>query len=248
MLTGHKHALLQFSGGKDSTALLHMARPWLDRIEVVTVDHGANFPHVQAHIDATLQELGVTATVLHSDSAAWVRANGLPADIVPVESAEAAPFMGESGPRLVNYLTCCFSNIMQPMHDYVCSSGHTLVLRGSKRADSRVGVPSGFVEGGVEYRSPLWDWSDAEVFAYLDGQGVALPEQYAAGVNDGLDCWFCPAHLKHHGGEKLRYLKTSHPDLWPVISTNVRTVADAARREVYRLNPVWDLANLENGE
>lgn len=247
MLTGHKRALLQFSGGKDSTALIHMARPWLDRIEVVIVDHGANFPHVQAHIDATLAALGVTATVLRSDSAAWTGANGLPADVVPVESAEAAPFMEGQGPRLVNYLSCCFENIMRPMHEYVEASGHTLVLRGSKRADSRVGVPSGFVANGIEYRSPLWDWSDAEVFSYLDGEGIPLPEQYAAGVNDGLDCWFCPAHLKHHGGAKLRYLRTAYPDLWPTISNNVRTVAKAARREVQRLNPVWDLTNLEDG-
>lgn len=248
MLTGHARALLQFSGGKDSTALLHMARPWLDRIEVVTVNAGANFPHVQAHIDATLAALGVTATVLWSDSATWVQSNGLPADLVPVESAEAAPFMDNEGPRLVNYLSCCFANIMRPMHDYVRASGHTLVLRGSKRDDSRVGVPSGFVEEGVEYRSPLWEWSDAEVFSYLDGAGVALPSQYAAGVNDGLDCWFCPAHLKHHGAEKLRYLKANYPDLWPVISHNVRTVADAARHEMSRLVPAWDLANLEDGE
>lgn len=247
MLTGHDRAILQFSGGKDSTALIHMARPWLDRIEVVHVDAGANFPHMTAHVHDTCERLGVRLTVLRSDSASWSNANGLPADVVPVESAEAAPFVAGDAPRLVNYMACCFENLMRPMHEYVEASGHTLILRGSKQADSRVGVPSGFTFNGIEYRSPLWDWSDAEVFAYLDGEGVSLPDQYASGVNDGLDCWFCPAHLKHHGEAKLRYLRTAYPDLWPVISNNVRTVADAARREVSRLNPVWDLANLEDG-
>lgn len=245
MLTGHSRAILQFSGGKDSTALLYQARPWLDRIEVVHVDTGAEFPHMAAHVRETCDRLGVKLTVLRSNSAEWVATHGLPADIVPVERAEVAPYIADTSPRLVNYMSCCFENLMRPMHEYVEASGHTLILRGSKKADTRVGVPSGFTFNGIEYRSPLWDWSDAEVFAYLDGEGVELPDQYAAGVNDGLDCWFCPAHLKHHGEEKLTYIKRNHPSLWPVVSANIRIVADAARREAAALSGAWRIAEGE---
>ena len=44
MLGSHKHAVLQFSGGKDSTALMYLARPWLDRITVIFGETGATFP------------------------------------------------------------------------------------------------------------------------------------------------------------------------------------------------------------
>lgn len=249
MLTGHGRAILQFSGGKDSTALIHMARPWLDQIEVVTVDTGADFPHVRDHIHATLDALGVKATFIRSDSMGWTKTHGMPADIIPVEASDVAPHMAGASPRLISYFTCCFENIMRPMHEYVTASGHSLVLRGSKKADARVGVPSGFTFNGIEYRSPLWDWSDGEVFTYLSGNGISIPDQYDHGVNDGLDCWFCPAHLHHSGAKKLEYLKTKYPDLWPDIAANVRTVASVAREEMARLSAVWDVvAEGENNE
>lgn len=243
MMAGHDRAVLQFSGGKDSTALLYMARPWLDRIDVVHVDTGSMFPHMADHVRATADRLGVALTVLRSDSAAWTAAHGLPADIVPTESAEAAPYIAERRPRLVNYMACCHANLMAPMHDYVARSGVTLVLRGSKAADARVGVPDGHVEGGIGYRQPLWSWTDADVFAYLRRKRVDLPAQYAAGVNDGLDCWFCPAHLAHGGVEKLMYLRQAHPDLWPSIAANIRTVAESARRGVTALDAAWAIAD-----
>lgn len=241
MIEDHSKALLQFSGGKDSTALLYMARPWLDRIEVAIVDAGANFPHVQAHIERTCERLKVAPTIIRSDARAYVAANGLPADIVPVENFQAAPFMTDR-PRLVPYLACCFANLMAPMADYVRESGHTLVLRGSKQADARVGAPDGFMADGVEYRSPLWRWSDAEVFAYLDGLGVELPDQYAHGVNDGLDCWFCPAHMAHGGKQRLDYIRARHPDLWPEVRKNVQQVAGIVAAQFAIVQQAYEVA------
>ncbi len=39
------------------------------------------------------------------------------------------------------------------------------------------------------------EWTRAEVLAELERRGVELPEQYAEGVPDSLECGMCPAPI-----------------------------------------------------
>ena len=64
MLGSDETAVLQFSGGKDSTALLYLARPHLDRITVLFADTGAVYPHVVRFIHETCAKLGVRLEVV----------------------------------------------------------------------------------------------------------------------------------------------------------------------------------------
>jgi len=91
VLEGHDRAVLQFSGGKDSTALLWRARPWLDRITVLYGDPGDAFPHIRAFVEETCAKLGAGLQIVRPpmDVLAYHAVAGLPADIVPVE-ADAA--------------------------------------------------------------------------------------------------------------------------------------------------------------
>src|SRR5258705_1448544 len=85
----HERIALQFSGGKDSTALLYLARPWLDRITVIFAESGATFPHVVEHIKRTCSKLGARLEVIHppADGFAFTALHRLPADVVPVEAS-----------------------------------------------------------------------------------------------------------------------------------------------------------------
>src|SRR5262249_18785421 len=96
-------------------------------------------------------------------------------------------------------------------------------------------VGNGYKENGVTYDSPLWEWSDGDVYAYLKEQSVMLPDHYGA-INDSLDCWICSAHLAHHGDEKMRYIREHYPDLWPIVADRVSTVRSVLASELRRIH------------
>jgi 3'-phosphoadenosine 5'-phosphosulfate sulfotransferase (PAPS reductase)/FAD synthetase len=237
MLSAGEHAALQYSGGKDSTALLHLARPHLPRITVYFGDTGASFPHVKAHVVETCARLGARLVVVAPpmDIRQYHAEIGLPSDVVPVEaSLEMRDYLREKPPQLVqSYMRCCAAMLWMPMEKRIRADGHTIILRGSKVADARVGVAPGHVGDGVEYRSPLWEWSDDEVMAYLDREGASLPAHYSA-VPDSLDCHLCTAHLGHHGAAKLRWMREHTPELWPETRQRLQALRGALARDAAR--------------
>lgn len=217
LLAPDERAVLQFSGGKDSAALLLLARPVLGQITVLFADTGAAFPHVRRFVETLCARVGARLEIVRP--AEGIRAfharEGLPVDLVPVESAIP----------LQSYIACCSAMLWQPMDAAVKASGAGVVLRGAKAADARVGMRGAeFAADGIVYRQPLWDWSDADVLAFLAAEGVDLPEHYAAGVPDSLDCHLCTAHLAHGGAEKMRFMKARTPDLWAELAPRLAAV------------------------
>lgn len=240
MLADHKKAVLEFSGGKDSTALLHLARPFLDRVDVIFCDTGASFPHVVDFVMETCRAWNARLTIVRPvvDVKSYTEEFGLPSDIVPVDSSpEMRGFIHQRQP-LQSYFSCCRKMLWEPMHKFVIDSDATLVLRGAKKSDPRVGVPPGHFDGGIEYASPLWNWSDDKVHAYLKQEGVSLPAHYAS-VNDSLDCWLCSAHLAHHGKEKLAYLKEAYPAYWQETSERIARVRSEVMTHLSAVNSCY---------
>jgi 7-cyano-7-deazaguanine synthase in queuosine biosynthesis len=150
LLADNERAILEFSGGKDSTALLYLARPWLDRIVVYFADPGVTYPHVVEHVHRTCEALGAKLEVIKPPVTIeeWHEAEGLPSDIVPVEStAEMAWMMKDKAPqKLQPYTRCCAAMIWLPLQNAIKASGIKTVLRGSKACDARVGVADGYAD------------------------------------------------------------------------------------------------------
>jgi 3'-phosphoadenosine 5'-phosphosulfate sulfotransferase (PAPS reductase)/FAD synthetase len=240
MLGAHKKAVLQFSGGKDSLALLYLARPHLDNIEVHFGDTGELFPEIPEFVYRTCAKLGAKLVEVTPETNIHTYQDvfGLPSDIVPDWSTAAMAWLMRDKPkqRLQSSLTCCANMLWIPLDKAVKASGATLVLRGVKACDERRGVPPGYVDAaGVVYQFPLWKWSDADVVGYLEREGAAIPEHYQH-VNDGLDCWICTAHTRtDYAKDRLVYLRDHRPELWPEVVRRVnivRGVVDAEKRHV----------------
>ena len=134
---------LQFSGGKDSLALLmHMKAfwPFMDVLHVNTGDSPEPVEEIIEWASKTLPRF----TVIYSDSREFRRTHANP--------------NGES------WFNCCAANIYLPMAALVKHNGYRQILHGTKRCDPHIhGAFPGDIHDGVIYTFPLWDWSDRDV-------------------------------------------------------------------------------------
>ena len=74
----------------------------------------------------------------------------------------------------------------------------------------------------VSISMPLADWTDADVYSFLNAEGVELPEHYAT-VKDSLDCWICPANwTQKFAPEYAEYVGRKYPE----VSRSVRPTAE----------------------
>lgn len=237
-----KQIAIQFSGGKDSTALLHRCRDILDISAVYFGDTGAVYPHMVAFVRETCAELGAELRIVKPPMGIedYHQIAGLPADIVPVEAIhEMATLMREQPKQLLqSNLACCNTMLWAPMYQRMVDDGIKVVLRGAKQSDAKRGVPSGTVDQfGIRYENPLWDWDDAKVFAYLDHVGAKMAPHYAE-VNASFDCWLCTAYMTDAGArEKLAYTRKIYPELWPQLERRLVTVRETVEEAWAKVMP-----------
>lgn len=232
-----KSGAVQFSGGKDSTALLYFLGDRIKDLQVYFLNTGAMFPHVIDHVHKTCEVLKIDLKEISPPLGieAYIAVNGLPSDIVPNDALpEYNWLMSEAPKQLVQpYMRCCTNMISFPMDAAIRKDGHTLIIRGSKKSDRRVGVTSGHIAEGVTYESPLWNWTDGDVYGFLERWGVTLPKQYPA-VNDSLDCWLCTGHTAYEGANKLAFMKEAYPELHRQLLERMKVLADTVKFHIDR--------------
>ena len=228
--------VIQFSGGKDSIVCLHLFKDDPEAVALWT-DTGNSFPHIGKYVRDMCELYQVELMVAKPEIPVlqWQNENGLPADVVPWDATPAMAGISKNdfGARLVPYTDCCSANIWQPMHKAVIDSGIKHVVRGSKKADHRVGVEHGFTEDGVYYDSPLWDWTDADVFGYIEKHEIPLLDNYhMSDDSDSLDCWCCTAYLEKSGRSRAEYIEKTYPEFHDLQSGRIEAVKQTVRAAV----------------
>ncbi len=212
---------MQFSGGKDSLACVHLLREHWDEITLYHVDTGDLLPEIREivdHVEAMVPRFVRT----RSDSAGWMQANGLPSDLVPTTSTAMGLMIGASQQRIVDRFDCCLQNLWLPMHEPMAADGITLVIRGTKRADlTKLPAENGPSGWGYDLWLPLLDWSHADVFAYLREVGAPICRVYENHFN-APECATCPAWWSE---KRARYLKRHHPALYGAYRAKLERVS-----------------------
>jgi 3'-phosphoadenosine 5'-phosphosulfate sulfotransferase (PAPS reductase)/FAD synthetase len=212
---------LQFSGGKDSLALVHLLRPHWDRLTLYHVDTGDLLPEVREIVDS-VEAMVPSFIRIERDSRGWMERFGLPSDLVPTNCTPAGVMIGIGHRRIVDRFDCCASNIMAPMHERMVADGVKLVTRGTKRADfPRLPAPDGPTGMGYDLWQPLLEWSDADVFSYLREVGAPICRVYENGVQSP-ECATCPAWWSEG---RASYLAKHHPDLNAAYQAKLKLVA-----------------------
>lgn len=161
---------LQFSGGKDSLALLWYMEALWDFIDVIFVDTGDVYPSTLRRVERMAARVP-NFIKIDTDSVAYRAEHG--------------------NPDAKTWLECCVANVYQPMHEYVIKNGYRQVLRGTKAVDPHIHlVFPGDIIDGILFTFPLWGWTDLAVMQYL---GKRLPDEYRIGAVGMPDCKTCPA-------------------------------------------------------
>lgn len=233
----HHRAALQFSGGKDSLALVYLLRPFWERLTLYHVDTGDLLPEVKEIVNR-VEESVPDFRRINVSADQWSSVYGLPSDLVPSSNSPVGVEIGASTQRIVGRWDCCAANIMQPMHHRMRQDGVTLAIRGTKRADfARLPASSGDISLGYEVWLPIQEWSHEEVFDYLRSVGAPICRVYEHKVN-APECATCPAWWSEGRAE---YLRKYHPDLL----ASYRVKLDRVSREV---TPHWHALQKEMEE
>lgn len=231
----HFDCIVQFSGGKDSLAALHIARSKWNRLICFYGDTGGFYPHMVKFVWETCKKLAVPLYVCKPNISLYRyhESVGYPSDIVPVErSVDMKPYNNHSGISLQSPLRCCSMMQWMPLDKAVRASGIKHVVRGSKKSDQHVGMGDGYVDrDGITYHCPVWDWSDAAVFDYLKQLEVEIAPHYEE-VNNSFDCILCTAFLRSDGAKgRLEYTKKHYPEYMPELKRRVNLVRSVIREE-----------------
>lgn len=238
LMDQHDVVVLQFSGGKDSTACLHLLKPWWDKVHVVWVNPGAPYPEMLEQMEFMRGLVPHFHEVL-GNQPAWVEQFGYPVDVAPLWHSNWGQSMrAEPTTRFHPFVDCCHTNLWAPLAQAVTDLGATLVVRGQKIGDPMVSkYPDGYTENGVTYAFPIHDWDDARVFAFLDAEGAYVPRQYAEGADSSFDCWNCCAYGSHNAA-RFTHMKRHHPVMWARMAPVLADLRDALRKDTEWLDNI----------
>lgn len=235
----HSSAVLSFSGGKDSAALLHSCRDWADRIKVIHVSMGNPFPHVRKYVEDITRLYGYALELVESPTPEGT----VPTDMLPVWSTDFGAWLLRGQPnepqvRLISAIDCCRQTLWEPMQAAINASGATLVLRGSKGTDEHVGLGPSVEHEGVEYLSPLWEMTDTDVFHYLEQNVVPLPHQYQVGCVHSLDCIDCTGWFTNQSElDRVEYTRQYYPEQYRALQARMQLALGEIERRSEELAP-----------
>jgi cysteine desulfurase/selenocysteine lyase len=180
-------ANVSFSGGKDSTAVLHLARK-AGVTKAFFIDTGIEFPE--------------TIDFVQSEGVEIIRKGG--------DFWQAAE---KAGPPGKDNRWCCKLLKLHPLKIYLAGVGPCLTVQGNRWYESwnRAGLdetsqnPANPLQLNI---SPIRNWRALEVFLYLWWQKIAINPLYDRGL-ERIGCYLCPAMLESEY-EEFRKLR---PDL-----------------------------------
>lgn len=215
---------MQFSGGKDSTAmLLMMLEREMPVDEIIFCDTGKEFPDMYKHIQKVEQYIGRPITRLKADKSfdyyfsEHVKTNG-----------KNKGSIGYGWPRM--WARWCTGNMKINVTKKYLSKVREYTLYIGIAADEpkrHINIPSNTLH-------PLYDWGITEV--------EALQYCYSKGFDwNGLyqrfrrvSCWCCPLQRIN----ELRTLRKYYPELW-----NELLVMDSKVK--YKFKPTYSVTDLE---
>lgn len=241
VMASHTKIAVQFSGGRDSLALLLAMRPYWDRVIVYYTNSGDAYPETQGLVHAV--KAAVPHFVQIEGRVKQVHEQmGWPSDVMqPGAGYSFAKSDIDGYVPLIDRHNCCFHSIMKPMHERMQADGITLLIRGQRDEDTtKSHVKSGDVIDGIQLLFPIAHWTTAQVEQFITDNGMPLPPYYKEGLTSAPDCMRCTAWLEH-GSHK--YLMKHHPDVASEVSERLKKIKVVVEPFIKRLYDVQETLN-----
>lgn len=236
----HDKVALMFSGGRDSIACLHLLKDHLDKVLVIWVNMGANFPEI-IDLMAGVRQLVPNFLEIQTNQPDDIEANGYPVDVLPISyTTFGQSCTSNKAIKLQSFLDCCNKNFWAPCHSKVKELGITGIIRGQRNEDSIKGpIRSGYIEDGIEYLFPIEDWSEQQLITYLMEQGVPVDERMSM-AHSSLDCWNCTAYLES-SSDRMAYVKKHHYEKFKEVVKILTKIDSAVKEETNHLQKVLEI-------
>ncbi|HEV7246574.1 MAG TPA: phosphoadenosine phosphosulfate reductase family protein [Shinella sp.] len=221
---------IAFSGGKESAVLAKLCESYAGRFELLWVNTGLTFPHLEAYVRKAGERFGLME--LKSNALADWREHGMPVETLSVSNA-----LGDVRPKLQSWLGCCARSRSGPIHSFIHERKEpAIIIHGQRKEDGApgLGLQSMPVPAHVAMAAPLEDWTTDDVMGFVKANGVELAHHYARAIPDSLDCWACPINLAKPWGPKVvDMMREEYPEKLEILRTSAqaahRAVADAQR-------------------
>lgn len=218
---------LQFSGGRDSLAMLLLLRPLWEQLTVYYLNSGDAYPETLALVERARRAVPRFVEIAGRQPEV-IAARGWPTDAVPAGGNFPVP-----GLRALDRYECCYLSIMQPMHARMKADGMTLLLRGQRDSDEpKSPVKHGETIDGVTIGYPIRHWSAENVDTYIAVHGWPQPPYYAEGARTASDCMHCTGWLEHNS---IPYLERHHPEVAATVNARLREIRVAVEPHYARL-------------
>lgn len=219
----------QFSGGKDSTAALYFVKAQWQDLHFYTLDSGDMFPETKAFVKMVAEELP-NHTWVQGAQEQSIHDFGPPSDLIPFGSSDEAHLLKVgSSPLLQNRLLCCLRSKMIPMHMRMLADDITHIMRGQRREEEFKGpMTDKTSDGRFTVLYPIEDWTEHQVWAYLD-EVDRVPPLYRYDIKRSGDCMACSAWL---GDSRPQYLRRHHPEKSAILQHRLTIIDQAVDKDI----------------
>ena len=237
----HQKVVVWYSSGKDSTTLMHLLRPWASQVQVLSVIMDNGWPGCLEHVERTCTEWGFDKVQILAPPISfpqYVHNFGWPSQLIPtsMDGPLLDPFYN-GGPKLSSWWHCSVLRVIWPLMQATQEYQADAVLTASRKSDApehaRIGAiieaHDVGIAGWTRY-DLLHPWTTQQIWDYIDGHGIALPEvyQWKRGAEfEWPDCMECGYESTH-----IAWLKKEKPEIYARVWPQMKPALIQAKEKV----------------
>jgi len=247
---GEDKVYISFSGGKDSTVLLHLTRMIFPNIKAVYCNTGLEFPMINDFVDKLQEEWGNIDIIKPKMSFKQVVEKfGYPAisketsqrvrdfhtlrdtaktkqlRFEQLKDTKWSPYLAEDAPRIGD--RCCHKLKKEPFKAFEKEMGLspiTGVMAHESSLRKQQYIRNGCIafSDGRHQAKPLSLWTDADIWEYIEKYNVPIADIYKEEGITRTGCIFClyGLHIKQES-QKLVVLKRLHPKMYEYVMSTL---------------------------